>query len=137
METQHRHPSEKPLPPISVYVYVGLILAILTAVEVAAFYLDVSGSVLVPIFIILSLFKFVLVVMFFMHLKYEANWKYVLTIPAGMMSIFLVLMLVPDVGMRMRHYSVERHARRAAEAVKKDDHGKSHGHDGKTHQDAP
>jgi len=71
METQHRHPSEKPLPPISVYVYVGLILAIVTAVEVAAFYLDVSGSVLVPIFIILSLFKFVLVVMFFMHLKYD------------------------------------------------------------------
>jgi len=71
METQHRHPSEKPLPSISVYVYVGLILAILTAVEVAAFYLDVSGSVLVPIFIILSLFKFVLVVMFFMHLKYD------------------------------------------------------------------
>ena len=71
METQHRHPSEKPLPPISVYVYVGLVLAIVTAVEVAAFYMDVRVSVLVTIFIILSLFKFALVVMFFMHLKYD------------------------------------------------------------------
>ena len=31
-----------------------------------------------------------LVIMFFMHLMWEANWKYVLTIPASMMSIFLL-----------------------------------------------
>ena len=42
--------------------------------------------------------KALLVILFFMHLLYEANWKYVLTIPTIFMSIFLVLMLVPDVG---------------------------------------
>jgi cytochrome c oxidase subunit 4 len=47
--------------------------------------------------------KAMLVILFFMHVKYEANWKYVLTIPAAMMSVFLMLMLVPDVGMRMRN----------------------------------
>jgi cytochrome c oxidase subunit 4 len=52
--------------------------------------------------------KAMLVILFFMHVKYEANWKYVLTIPAGMMSIFLLLMLVPDIGLRMSHYSEER-----------------------------
>ncbi len=52
--------------------------------------------------------KAMLVILFFMHVKYEANWKYVLTIPAGMMSIFLMLMLVPDIGMRMKHASEER-----------------------------
>ena len=41
-----------------------------------------------------------LVMLFFMHLKYEANWKYVLTIPAGIMAIFLMLALVPDVKWR-------------------------------------
>jgi cytochrome c oxidase subunit 4 len=44
--------------------------------------------------------KALLVILFFMHVKYEANWKYVLTIPAGLMSIFLILMLIPDVGNR-------------------------------------
>ena len=44
--------------------------------------------------------KAMLVVLFFMHVKYEANWKYVLTIPASIMSIFLILALVPDVGRR-------------------------------------
>lgn len=53
--------------------------------------------------------KALLVVLFFMHLKYEADWKYVLTIPASIMSVFLILALVPDVGMRVRRYSEERY----------------------------
>ncbi|MDZ4819929.1 MAG: cytochrome C oxidase subunit IV family protein [Planctomycetota bacterium] len=51
--------------------------------------------------IAVSCTKAMLVILFFMHVKYEANWKYVLTIPAGMMSIFLMVMLIPDVGMRV------------------------------------
>ena len=52
--------------------------------------------------------KAMLVVLFFMHVLSEANWKYVLTIPAAMMAIFLALMLVPDVGLRNRMVSQER-----------------------------
>ena len=52
--------------------------------------------------------KALLVVLFFMHVYWEANWKYVLTIPAAMMAIFLALMLVPDIGMRNRMVSQER-----------------------------
>jgi len=49
-----------------------------------------------------------LVILFFMHLKWEANWKYVLTVPASIMSIFLMLMLIPDIGLRTRWYAEER-----------------------------
>jgi cytochrome c oxidase subunit 4 len=56
--------------------------------------------------------KAMLVIMFFMHLLWEANWKWVLTIPASFMSIFLMLMLVPDIGWRQNNgyarYSQER-----------------------------
>jgi cytochrome c oxidase subunit 4 len=48
-----------------------------------------------------SCMKALLVVLFFMHVKYEADWKYVLTIPASIMSLFLVLALVPDIGYRV------------------------------------
>ena len=34
--------------------------------------------------------KAMLVILFFMHVMYEANWKYVLTIPAAIMSMFLI-----------------------------------------------
>jgi cytochrome c oxidase subunit 4 len=56
--------------------------------------------------------KAMLVIMFFMHLIWEANWKWVLTIPATFMSIFLMLMLVPDIGWRQNNgyakYSYDR-----------------------------
>lgn len=70
--------------------------------------------------------KAMLVILFFMHLKWEANWKYVLTVPASIMSIFLMLMLIPDIGLRTRWYAeerwlnaaqpVEKHAAAAGEA---------------------
>lgn len=71
-----------------------------------------------------SVCKALLVVLFFMHLRWEANWKYVLTIPASIMSLFLLLMLVPDVGMRTRWYSEERwyHAAEPQVAPVHDDH---------------
>ena len=54
--------------------------------------------------------KAMLVILFFMHLLWEASWKYVLTIPAAIMSVLLVLALVPDIGLRMRRASSERKA---------------------------
>lgn len=52
--------------------------------------------------------KAMLVVLFFMHVFWEANWKYVLTIPAAMMAIFLAIMLIPDIGLRNRMVAQER-----------------------------
>lgn len=66
--------------------------------------------------------KALLVMLFFMHLIWEANWKYVLTIPATVMSLLLVMALVPDVGRRYRNYSEER-MRYAPEVSLHDSHG--------------
>jgi cytochrome c oxidase subunit 4 len=52
--------------------------------------------------------KAMLVILFFMHLKWEADWKWVLTVPASIMSLFLLCALIPDIGMRVRRYSEER-----------------------------
>ena len=56
----------------------------------------------------ISCAKALLVMLFFMHLIWEANWKYVLTIPASIMSIFLLVMLTPDIMYRTDRYSEER-----------------------------
>ena len=70
--------------------------------------------------IAVSCTKAMLVILFFMHLRWEANWKYALTIPASLMSLFLVLMLVPDVGMRLNHASRERRLHMAAEQTEQE-----------------
>lgn len=72
--------------------------------------------------------KAMLVILYFMHLRWEANWKWALTVPASLMSLFLVLMLVPDVGMRLNNASRERRLHMAAEQTKQepaDHHGRT------------
>ena len=51
----------------------ALVLAVITGVEVMVFYLDALRPVIVPILLVLSTSKFVLVVSFFMHLKYDGR----------------------------------------------------------------
>ena len=60
-------------PTALTYVVVGVVLTVITAVEVAAYYIPAwSGSaVYVPSMLLLSAVKFVTVVMFYMHLKYD------------------------------------------------------------------
>lgn len=97
---------------ISQYIYVFLALCVLTT---ASFFTYSSywpwydqPKIGWAFMMAVSCTKAMLVILFFMHVKYEANWKYVLTIPAAFMSIFLILALVPDVGMRGRHLAEER-----------------------------
>lgn len=54
------------------YVNVAIILAIITAVEVAIFYIEALEVILVPALIALSLIKFALVILWFMHLKFDS-----------------------------------------------------------------
>lgn len=93
------------------YLTVGAALAVLTAIS----FLAGSNETIMStpqlgwtIMITVSCMKALLVMLVFMHLIWEANWKYVLTIPASIMSVFLMLMLVPDVGLRGYWYSEER-----------------------------
>ena len=72
--------------------------------------------------------KALLVILFFMHLLWEANWKYVLTIPAAMMSVFLVCMLIPDVGRRVVRYSEERWIYATEPAVHDEHHESTDAH---------
>jgi cytochrome c oxidase subunit 4 len=56
---------------VKTYVMIGAILTIVTAAEVAIFYIEALAPVLVPALLIMSAGKFLLVVYFYMHLKYD------------------------------------------------------------------
>ncbi len=53
------------------YAQIGIVLAIITAAEVALYYVDLSRNALVGLLLALSALKFVLVVLWFMHLKFD------------------------------------------------------------------
>ena len=70
------------------YTMIGIILGILTAFEIAAFY--VKPPFEIEILLILSAVKFILVVGFFMHLKFDHN-VFTLVFVAGLvLAVFMV-----------------------------------------------
>lgn len=120
------------------YMTVFVCLVILTAASFAlgnaASIKESSPGVVWAGMMAISTAKAMLVILFFMHLKWEANWKYVLTVPCIMMSVFLVCMLVPDVGLRTRRYDQQRiwgsaAFQAAAEHAHDAEHAADDGHD--------
>ena len=67
------HPDEKAHPTWSTYWKVALILTVITAIEVSAYYIPAwsLSAIFVPSMLALSALKFVIVVMVYMHLKYD------------------------------------------------------------------
>jgi cytochrome c oxidase subunit IV len=55
------------------YVKIAVILGILTAIEVAISYIDALSDVLIPMLGALAIAKFVMVVGYFMHLKFDSK----------------------------------------------------------------
>ena len=62
-----RHPSPKE------YVRIAVILAIITAAEVAIYYISALESVLVPLLLLFAVVKFVMVALWFMHLRFDSK----------------------------------------------------------------
>ncbi len=83
------------------YVRIWFILAVLTAVEYfyALIFKD-HFPVLVLGLVSLALVKAGMVGWFFMHLKFERKWVYILIVPACVMAVFLTLALCPDMAMK-------------------------------------
>ena len=63
----HEHPSNR------AYIVIAAILAVLTALEVMVFYVEALAPMLLAILMVLMVAKFALVVMFFMHLKFDSK----------------------------------------------------------------
>ena len=58
-------------PTAMTYFKVAMALSVITAIEVGIFYLTWLGHGIIPILAVLSIAKFALVGMFYMHLKYD------------------------------------------------------------------
>jgi cytochrome c oxidase subunit IV len=68
------HESEHAHPGVGQYVEIGIILAVMTLIEVIifeSFSAGLSTAVGIPALIVLTILKFMLVVMWFMHLRFD------------------------------------------------------------------
>ena len=88
----HNHPTA------SKYFVIALILCAITAIEVGVFYLEFLSYGIIPILTVLSIGKFALVVMYYMHLKFDSKLFSVLFLTGLILasSVTIALMVLLD-----------------------------------------
>ncbi len=60
-------------PGVLEYAQIGLVLFVITCLEVGMYYIGLSHNALVAVLLVMSLVKFTLVVLWFMHLRFDSR----------------------------------------------------------------
>ncbi len=77
------------------YLLVFASLAVLTAIEVGITYVPALKAVATPILLALSFFKAMLVILYFMHLRFDSRWfAFIFFIPFVLVIPMLVVLLL-------------------------------------------
>ena len=92
-EAPAEHVGKRAHPGPLEYIKIGSILAVITAIEVGIYYIEAIEDVLVPILIVLSALKFSLVVLWFMHLRFD-NQLFSWLLVGGLVLISMLLAVV-------------------------------------------
>lgn len=85
---EHAHPGP------TTYVAVAAVLAVITLIEVWVYYQEALHGVLVPTLLALSAFKFSMVALFFMHLKFDSRIFSVLFVGGLALAVAVLIALV-------------------------------------------
>ncbi|MDA1230376.1 MAG: cytochrome C oxidase subunit IV family protein [Planctomycetota bacterium] len=80
------------------YLAIFGILCVCTALSVIFDVVHLNKGLTIVLVLTVAVTKAMCVMMFFMHLKFEGNWKFVLLAPTTILAIGLPLALFPDIG---------------------------------------
>jgi cytochrome c oxidase subunit IV len=89
-----RDPAHREHATVGTYVIVAAILTAVTALEFGVIYVRRLAPVLIPLLLTLSAGKFALVVMFFMHLRYDSRvLTFLFVVPLVLATILAVALI--------------------------------------------
>jgi cytochrome c oxidase subunit 4 len=83
---------------IGIYVVVAMLLTLITAMEFSAIYIRELTPILVPLLVVMSAAKFALVVLFFMHLRYETRALAVIFVGSLVIAVGIAVALTTLTG---------------------------------------
>lgn len=112
------------------YTAIFFVLCLCTGASVLA---DLGGesvewSVMVGLVMGIACIKATFVLLYFMHIKFETAWKYILLAPTVVLALALPLALSPDVGF---HYYMVQVPQTDVPLQKLEGHGEKAGHGAK------
>lgn len=88
------------------YLMIFMALCVATALSVVADVFRPDNKIVLAVIVLaIATAKALFVMLFFMHLKFEGRWKYVLLAPTMILAMGLPLALLPDIG--VHYYTVD------------------------------
>lgn len=69
---EHAHAQDHDHPTNRYFIYTAVVLAVFTALETSTYWID-FGSFAIPLLLILMTIKFFVILLIFMHLKYDSK----------------------------------------------------------------
>ncbi len=84
------------------------VLCVLTIISWLADEFGKTGNQTLLVLVVLTVacFKAMFVMLYFMHLKFEGKWKFVLLAPTMILALAIVAALMPDIGSHYYDYDV-------------------------------
>ncbi|HVJ68961.1 MAG TPA: cytochrome C oxidase subunit IV family protein [Caulifigura sp.] len=109
------------------YFAVFIALCVCTALSVVFDLVHMDKTLLVALVMAVATAKALFVLTYFMHLKFEGAWKFIILAPTAILAVGLMVALAPDVG--LHYYTVDVPQVRAH--AEQAEHGHAHDHDKK------
>jgi cytochrome c oxidase subunit 4 len=100
------HAAHEEHHPQANYWIIFVILCVLTAVSALADKVGNKGLVLTFVVLAVATAKALFVMGYFMHLKFEGRWKFVLLAPTIILAMAIPAALMPDIGSHYYDYDV-------------------------------
>ncbi|MEZ6051777.1 MAG: cytochrome C oxidase subunit IV family protein [Planctomycetaceae bacterium] len=116
------------------YMAIFIALCVCTAISVVFDLVKLDRRLIAVLVLAVAVAKAQFVMRYFMHLKFEGAWKYVLLLPTAILACGLPLALAPDIGLHYYRPDVPQ-VRTAAQLEATGGHGEeaTEHHDGEAH----
>lgn len=114
------------------YFLVFVALCICTAISVVFDVIELSPLFVVVAVLAVAVAKASFVMTYFMHLKFEGRWKYIILMPTAILAVGLMIALAPDMAM---HY-YENDAMQSRIMAHDASHDDGHGEQDEAHHEA-
>ena len=100
------------------YLTIFFILCFCTFMSVVFDVVDIDSKLLLIVLVMsIAIAKALFVMSYFMHLKFEGNWKFLLLAPTVALAMSLPLAFLPDVGLHYYQVDVPQMKQSAEHAV--------------------
>jgi cytochrome c oxidase subunit 4 len=127
----HGHGDHGSHPHVNYFsIFIALCVCTLLSIVFDLFKSPSLKWVIISLVMAVACAKAMFVLRYFMHLKFEGNWKFIVLLPTTILAIGLIFALAPDIGLHYYQPDVPQNREQvpaaAPAAEHKDDHG--HGH---------